>query len=187
MDIPFDVTGIRIETERLVLRPFEETDLADFFAYASIPEVGEAAGWPHHKSIEDSRIILNDFFEKKEVLAMYHKADKRVIGSIGLHLSWTSKNESYKHLPAKEVGYVLSKDYWGQSLTAEGVKAVIEYGFNHLGLECFGLAHSPENIQSRRVAEKCGFVYSETGQFFSKLRQVHIDDIRHILLRKSWK
>ena len=58
MDVPFDVTDITIETERLLLRPFAESDLEDFYAYASVPGVGEWAGWPHHESIETSMKIL---------------------------------------------------------------------------------------------------------------------------------
>jgi len=61
----------------------------------------------------------------------------------------------------------------------EAVRAVVAYGFETLGLEVLGLAHSPENAQSRRVAEKCGFVYGETGKFFSKLLQREVDDVRH--------
>ena len=182
MDISFDVTGVVIETERLRLRPFEWSDLEDFYTYASVPGVGEAAGWPHHKSLEVSKGILQDFLKEKKNFALYHKTDKKVIGSLGLHSSWTSKNDNYKHLRAKEIGYVLAKDYWGQGLTPEAVKAVIAYGFDSLGLEVFGLAHSSENTASRRVAEKCGFTYIETGKYFSKLLQEYIDDIRYILL-----
>ena len=187
MDIPFDVTGIVIETERLLLRPFEETDLQAFYDYASVPGVGEAAGWPHHESLETSKEILQSFLDRKNVFAVFHKVDNKLIGSVGLHRSWTSKNATYGHLKAKEIGYALAMDYWGQGLMAEAVCAVIDYGFNNLGLEAFGLAHSPENIRSRRVAEKCGFTYSETGKFFSKLKGYEIDDIRHILLKQSWK
>jgi len=183
MDIPFDVSNVTLETKRLTLRSFEEADLPDFYAYASIPGVGEMAGWAHHKSIEDSEAILQLFLKEKNNFALFHKADGKVIGSLGLHSSWTSRNEQYKHLKAKEIGYVLSKEYWGQGLVPEAVLAVFEYGFKTLGLDAFGLAHSAENAQSRRVAEKCGFVYSETGRYFSKVLQAEIDDIRHILLR----
>jgi len=185
MDIPFDVTGIEIETERLLLRPFAEADLEDFYAYASVPGVGEGAGWPHHESIETSRGILQGFLEKKDNFALFHKADKKVIGSLGLHSSWTSRNDQYKHLKAKEIGYVLAKSHWGQGLAPEAVKAVTSYGFNTLGLDAFGIAHFGENAASRRVAEKCGFTYIETGEYFSKQLQKKYDDIRHILISST--
>ena len=185
MDIPFDVTGITIETDRLLLRPFEKSDLHDFNAYAKVEGVGELAGWHHHRSMDESEKILDSFLEGKSTFALFHKKDKKVIGSLGLHAGWTSRNETYKHLNAKEIGYVIAKDYWGMGLAAEAVLAVIEYGFTNLGLEAFGIAHFAENIASRRVAEKCGFMYIETGKYYSKQLDKHYDDIRHILLMKK--
>ena len=183
MDIPIDISGVRIETKRLILRPFEPADLTDFNAYARVPGVGEQAGWHHHKSMEESAEILNSFLEDKSVFALYHKADKKVMGSLGLHAGWTSRNETYRHLKAKEIGYVVAKDYWGLGLATEAVLAVVEYGFAKLGIEAFGIAHFSENAASKRVAEKCGFVYIETGKYYSKQLDKHYDDIRYVLLK----
>ena len=184
MDIPFDVSGIIIEAKRLILRPIEPTDLVDFNAYAKVEGVGERAGWHHHRSMEESAEILNSFLANKNVFALFHKSDKKVMGTIGLHSGWTSRNEKYKHLRAKEIGYVVAKDYWGMGLATEAVMAVVDYGFSNLDIEAFGIAHFSENAASRRVAEKCGFVYIETGKYYSKLFDKYFDDIRHILLRK---
>lgn len=70
MNCTIDVSKIRLETERLVLRPFSGDDLDDLYEYASIPGVGEMAGWPHHESAETSKRILQSFIEKKEVFAL---------------------------------------------------------------------------------------------------------------------
>ena len=48
MNALFDITGITIETNRLILREWNQEDLDDLFEYASVPGVGELAGWPHH-------------------------------------------------------------------------------------------------------------------------------------------
>ena len=61
MNAPVDVTDIRIETERLILRAWREADLADFYEYARVEGVGEMAGWSHHQSVEESRRILDSF------------------------------------------------------------------------------------------------------------------------------
>lgn len=183
MDIPFDVTRIKLETARLQLRPFEATDLEDFYTYASVPEVGECAGWPHHESIKASSKILNEIIEKKVAVAIYHKTDKKVIGSISLNRSWTNRNDTYKHLKAKEIGFVLSKNYWGQGIMPEAVNTLVHYGFSELGLEAIALAHFGENTRSKRVAEKCGFIYIETGRFYAKLLNKQYDDVRYILTK----
>ncbi|TJX13577.1 GNAT family N-acetyltransferase [Tissierella creatinini] len=185
MDIQIDVSNIVIETERLILKAFTKEDLHDLYSYSSIPGVGEMAGWPHHESIETSERVLHAFIESKEIFAVYHKADRKVIGSLGLHKSWANEDEGYKGLKVKEIGYVISKDYWGQGLMPEAVKAVIDYGFNTLGLEAFTCDHFSENRQSQRVIEKCGFRFAKKGQFYSKPLQRSIEDMKYILLREQ--
>jgi len=183
MDFPLDTTNITIETDRLILRAFTESDLDDFYAYASVPGVGEMAGWPHHASIETSKSILQMFLTNKDVFAIFHKADKKVIGSLGLHNAWINREEEYKHLKAKNIGYVLSKDYWGNGLVPEAVKAVINYGFNELGLEAFSIEHFVENTQSKRVIEKCGFKFVKEGRYHAKLLDKYFDELRYILVK----
>ena len=109
MDINIDITNVILETERLILRAFAETDLDDFYAYASVPGVGEMAGWPHHKSIETSKNILKSFINEKQVFALFHKADSKVIGLIGVHKSWANEDEKYMDLKVKEIDMCFPK------------------------------------------------------------------------------
>lgn len=186
MDVLIDVTSIAIETDRLLLRAFEEGDLEDFYAYASVPGVGEAAGWPHHASVDVSRRILSSFLAEKEVFALYHKAGRKVIGSLGIHRSWANEDERYQNLRVKELGYVLAKDYWGKGLMTEAARAAIGYGFETLGLEAFTCGHFTENARSRRVIGKCGFRFVATGEFYASQLGRAIEDQKYILLREDW-
>ena len=61
MNADFHINGIQLETERLILRPFEKEDLDDFYTYASVEGVGEMAGWKHHTSKEETQKILDMF------------------------------------------------------------------------------------------------------------------------------
>jgi ribosomal-protein-alanine N-acetyltransferase len=158
MDIPFDVTKVTLETPRLLLRAFREEDAADFFAYASVPGVGEMAGWNHHESMEDTHRVLGMFLEEKNVFALVHKEDGRVIGSLGLHVSHTA-GTPFEPLRSKEIGYVLSKAYWGKGLMPEAVGEVIRYCFEELGAEVLTVGHFEGNDQSKRVIEKSGFTF----------------------------
>lgn len=167
MNAPIDVTDIRIETERMILRPWQESDLDDLYEYASVPGVGEMAGWSHHKSMEDSQKVIRMFMEGKEVLALELKESGKVIGSLGIHEN-DNDHVGSKYL-GREVGYVLSKDYWGRGLIPEAVKALIGYCFDQLFYDYLLCGHFVWNVQSRRVIEKCGFRYlkniSHTTQF----------------------
>ena len=183
MDFKIDITSVVLETERLILRAFTEADMDDFYAYASVPGVGEMAGWPHHESVETSKKIIKTFIDDKNVFALFHKAHQKVIGSLGIHRSWVDEVEKYRNLNAKEIGFVLSKEYWGQGLTCEAVEATAAYGFGSLGLDAITCCHFVENIQSRRVIEKCGFNFVKDDVYYSKQLDRHFDEKKYIRLR----
>ena len=157
MNASFDITGITIETPRLILRPWRESDLEDLYAYARVPGVGEMAGWPHHSSIADSQGVLRMFLEDKDVLALESKDTGKVIGSLGIHAN-DNDHVGSQYL-GREIGYVLSKDYWGMGLIPEAVKAVIDHCFRVLNFDYLLCGHFTWNDRSRRVIEKCGFRY----------------------------
>ena len=156
MNAPVDVTNVRIETDRLILRPWRELDLYDLYEYARVPGVGEKAGWNHHQSINESQHILGFFINGKKTFALELKANGKVIGSLGLE----PRDEDVglpEYLLGREIGYVLSRDYWGRGLMTEAVVAVIDYCFNKLYFDYLTCGHFDHNDRSRRVVEKCGF------------------------------
>lgn len=157
MNAPIDVTNIRIETPRLILRPWRTSDLDDFFAYASVPGVGEMAGWMPHQSKEESAQILESFIERRMTLALQLRDSGKVIGSLGLHAN--DHDHVGPNYLGREIGYVLSKEYWGRGLMPEAVRAVIQYCFQTLSYDYLLCGHFSRNDQSRRVIEKCGFIY----------------------------
>ena len=153
-----DISKTRIETPRLILRPWQDSDLEDFYAYASEEGVGEMAGWAHHQSMEESRKILNLFMEGKQTLALELRENGHAIGSLGLEGRDENLNLP-KELEGYEIGYVLSREYWGRGLMPEAVQAVIDYSFRELKLDYLTCGHFLRNSQSARVIEKCGFRY----------------------------
>lgn len=181
MDINIDLTKTKIETDRLILRAWQESDLNDFYEYASVEGVGEMAGWPHHDSIDVTRNVLRSFISNKNHFAIIHNASNKVIGSIGLHESWANSELDYAHLKLKEIGYTLSKKYWGQGIMPEAVSAVIKYCFSNLGLDALTTGHSPTNKQSQRVIEKCGFKYVTTKETCTNDLQQSFYGMKYIL------
>ncbi len=157
MNAKVDITNIVLETDRLILRPWRKSDLNDFYEYARVDGVGQMAGWEPHKSIEESEFILSLFMEGKHVFAVELKDNHKVIGSVGLEEISTSTEEKYNELTGREIGYVLSKDYWGKGLMPEAVKRVIKYCFEKENYDFLWCCHFPANAQSKRVIEKCGF------------------------------
>lgn len=158
MIAPVDVTNIRIETPRLLLRAWQESDLQDFYEYASVDGVGQMAGWMPHENIEKSKEILDLFIAHKKTFAIELKENGKVIGSLGLE-SRDAVESIPMELAGREIGYVLSKAYWGRGLMPEAVKAVIDYCFSVLNFDYLTCGHFDWNRQSMRVIEKSGFTY----------------------------
>ncbi len=141
-----------LETPRLLLRGWRETDVDDFFAYCSHPKVGPAAGWAPHEDKGTSRNIMWKFMEAGDVWALVDRQSRRVIGSVGLHEDKRRDNPNCRML-----GYALSAEYWGQGLMTEAAQAVLRYAFETLSLEMVTVYHYSSNSRSQRVIEKCGF------------------------------
>lgn len=160
MNKPIDISGIILNTERLILRPWKESDLEDFFEYASVDGVGQMAGWIPHENIEESRKILDDFISHKKTLALEYQG--KVIGSLGIECYDETYYPELASLKGREIGYVLSKEYWGQGLMPEAVKSVIQYLFEVEKLDFIIAGHFETNKQSARVIQKCGFEYVKT-------------------------
>ena len=170
MNANFDVTGVVITTDRLILREWNLNDLYDFFEYASVPDVGNMAGWPYHKNKEESLKILHKFIDEKKTFAIVFKDNNKVIGSLGVeYYGMEDALTEFKDYKGREIGYVLSKDYWGRGLMPEAVKAVINYLFNELDYDFLLCGYYNFNSQSKRVQEKCGFVPYRRLVFNTKL------------------
>ena len=156
MNAVINLKNVVLETDRLILREWEETDLNDFFEYASVDGVGQMAGWRPHKNIEESKFVLDMFIREGKTFAVVLKENNKAIGSVGIE-KLSTEIDSYENMTGRELGYVLNKDYWGQGLMPEAVKAVINYCFETAGCDYLLCSCSPRNTQSARVIEKCGF------------------------------
>lgn len=168
-----------LETKRLILRPFKASDLDDFYAYCKVPGVGEKAGWPHHKNKAESEEVLNQFIINKEIFAIKHKADQKVIGSLGLHAKPFDQDDEKYH--QRELGYVLSKDYWNQGLMSEAVQTFIDYAFYVLNLDRISCAHFIGNDASKSIIKKMGFSFVRDDIYHSKALNQDFEEKKYIL------
>lgn len=157
MNKNIDISNTIIKTERLTLRPWCNTDLDDLYEYASVDGVGQMAGWMPHKNKEESKFILDMFISEKKTFALEYNG--KVIGSLGIEKYHESELPEFDSKLGREIGYVLSKEYWGKGLMPEAVNAVIKYLFDEENLDFIVCGHFLDNDQSRRVQEKCGFVH----------------------------
>jgi len=161
------------------------SDLDDFFEYASVPGVGEMAGWPHHAGIDTSKAILQRFIDNGDVYAIVLKESKKVIGSLGVHNK--SADPVFKAGSQRTLGFVLDKDYWGQGLVPEAVREVIKYAFEKLKVDVLWCEHFDENLQSKRVIEKCGFVFYGKGTYEAVHLGKSFSEKKYIMTKNDYK
>lgn len=153
-----------METDRLVLRPWRESDAEALFRFASDPDIGPIAGWPTHISVEESREIIRTVFSAPETYAVVPKGEDYPVGCCGIMFSDSLHSAAMKHGEA-EIGYWIGKPYWGQGMIPEAVEALLARCFNELGLNAVWCGYYDGNIKSKRVCEKCGFRFHHTNEY----------------------
>lgn len=156
---------IILETERLILRPFELSDAESMFNnWANDDEVTKYVTWNTHKSIEETKHVLSIWvneYEKEERInfAIVYKENNELIGGIDVV-------GYFENVPV--IGYNLSRKYWNKGIMTEACKRVIELLFS-LNYDKIIVEALVENIGSNRVIQKCGGVYQTTyNQFITK-------------------
>ena len=106
-----------IETERLLLRRWKLSDADALCKYACDPEVGPHAGWPPHKSVEESKMIIREVFTNDFTWAVVLKKTNEPIGCMGYYPFGKSNIEIGKN--DAEVGYWMVKPHWNKGYCTE--------------------------------------------------------------------
>ena len=151
-----------LETERLILRYWKEEDAESLYKYAKDPAVGPIAGWPAHTSVEYNREVIRNILIPPENYAVVLKETGEPVGCIGLMIGEKSNIEISSD--EAEVGYWIGVPYWGQGLIPEAVREILRHGFEDLNLKKIWCGYFEGNKKSRRVQEKCGFIYHHTNK-----------------------
>ncbi len=145
-----------METDRILLRHWRDDDAETLFKWASDLDVGLRAGWPPHKSVEESREVIKTVFNNDSNWAIVLKATGEVIGAIGYGPSCECE------LPAREneplCGYWIAKPYWNQGICTEALKLMLDYIRKTTDIKSLISGHFVDNPASGKVMEKCGFV-----------------------------
>lgn len=149
-----------LHTEHLILRPWTEEDAEDLYEYAKDPDVGPIAGWPAHKSVEESLEVIRNHFAVEECYAICEKENNKAIGAIALKLN--GNTDMTERDDECEMGYWLGKPYWGRGYMPEAARELLRHGFEDLGMTTVWIGYYDGNMKSKRVQEKVGFVYHHT-------------------------
>lgn len=169
-----------MQTDRILLRPWRESDAEMLFKYASDPDVGPRAGWPPHQSVEESMEIIRTMFNSDHIWAIelketgesiehqeqndartdltesqQWKDEGQPIGCIGYY-TYGESNINIGENDA-EAGYWIAKPYWNRGICTEALQLLIDYCFSVKGFSTIWSDFFVDNPASGRVMEKCGF------------------------------
>jgi [ribosomal protein S5]-alanine N-acetyltransferase len=155
------MTGI-LETERLLLRQHQESDLEAFCEMESDPIYG--APQPVHPRAELERSFREAWLPPKSfgLLATVLKAEARYIGRCGLY---PLRNDANEIVPGEgNIAFYLARPYWGRGLATEAGRAFVDYGFRQMRLSRIVAGINAKNVASIRVVEKLGFSWFRSGE-----------------------
>lgn len=171
--------NIKIETERLLLRPWRTSDKKEFFRINQDPNV--IAYLPGSLTMQE----VEDFIQRQQqslekygycLWAAEVKETSHLIGFIGLN--WTD------FLNKIEIGWRLCSKHWGSGYATEGANEVIKYGFNKLNIKEIVSFTIPENKRSIMVMERIGMQRDFTADFNHPKIPIGHHLSKHILYKK---
>ena len=146
-----------METGRIILRPWRDSDAPALFKWASDPDVGPRAGWAPHRSVEESlEVIRTVFKDVTNTWAIELKETGEAIGAMGYGPSCDCK------LPARPgepiIGYWIAKPYWNRGICTEALQLMLQHIRCMTDTRSLISGHFIDNPASGRVMEKCGFI-----------------------------
>lgn len=159
---------MRLETERLLLRPIGPADLDDFAALHAEPDVTRfIRALDRDAAAERIRLDGTEWEERGHgIFAVERRGGGGFLGRAGIKY-WPQFDES-------ELGWALRREAWGNGYATEAARAVAEWGFAHLDVPYLTAMIHPANARSARVAERLGMVPGREDELLGDPIVVHI-------------
>ncbi|HBX89487.1 MAG TPA: N-acetyltransferase [Marinilabiliaceae bacterium] len=160
---------LEIETERVLLRRFVESDAEDIFHnWASDSSVTRYLSWQAHSSIDVSKEILASWLKAYEDKEFYNwaivlKEQGKAIGSVGV-VDFSNGHQRC------EIGYCIGKGYWNKGIMTEVLSSVIKFMISEVGFNRVQAIHHSDNPASGRVMIKAGMKHE------GRLRAFHVNN-----------
>jgi len=176
---------MQLETNRLILREFEESDWTAVLAYQSDPLYLRYYHWSD-RTPGNVRAFVNMFLDfqrerprTKFQLAMFLKEKNELIGNCGIRINDSELREA-------NIGYELDSRFWGNGYATEAARVILRFGFEELGLHRVYATTLAVNKGSARVLEKLGMRLEarELEKEFIKGRW--LDSLTYAILEREW-
>ena len=181
-----------LETERLLLRTFEEADAADLFAYLEEPAVHCFVHMKLH-SLAEAETALKERMDDPELyFASVLKENGKVIGEINAHPEYTAPPDAGAPADTFSPCWMLNAAYQGKGFAYEAAHAFFDYLFREKGARRIYAYAEDYNLPSRHLCEKLGMRCEGTFmEFVSFVNAPNGDPIyentcQYAILKKEW-
>ena len=176
----------RIETHRLILRPFRVEDAAAMFRnWANDPVVTEFLTWPPHDSPEATAELLTRWAKTtaEDPFCFQWAIELKTIGEPIGSLSAMHVNETTE---SAELGWCIGRQWWGQGIMPEAGAAVIAYLFDEVGLNRIAARHDVRNPKSGRVMQKLGMTQEGILRQAGRCNAGLVDEVVYSILNSEY-
>ncbi|WP_206424290.1 GNAT family N-acetyltransferase [Cohnella candidum] len=172
------------ETNRLYLRKLASSDAEQFYSFASDPLMTEHVRWDYHRSIEDTFALLNSIEQKFKARQSFNwgivdKPLGNLIGRVCL-FGFDEENDM------AEIGFALSREFWNRGIASEASKALIEYGFEEMGLNRIEARCNVANLGSEKVMQKIGMKFEGVLRNQIKMKNEYKSQKLYSILRQEY-
>ncbi|MEH2150139.1 GNAT family N-acetyltransferase [Nostoc sp.] len=175
-----------LETHRLLMRDFIETDWQAVFVYQSNPLYLRYSYWTHRTEKDVCEFIQMFIDQQKEQprtkfqLAIILKEQNQLIGNCGIRVNDPEMREA-------NIGYELNPQYWGQGYATEAAEAILKFGFEELGMHRIWSWCVAENLASVKVLEKIGMRREGHLQEKELIKGRWYDNFLYAILEHEWQ
>lgn len=152
---------IKIETQRLILRPFTKEDIEPAYRnWTSDDKVTEFLRWPTHKEVSVTAEVIQDWMNHYSEKTYYQWAI--VVKDLGEPIGTISVVEMQEETSKVHIGYCIGSKWWNRGYTSEAFRAIIPFLFDEVKVQRIEAQHDPNNENSGKVMKSCGLVYEGT-------------------------
>jgi len=167
-----------IKTERLTLRPIEIGDLKTIQNYSIDEEWHRYLDFHTNESVKEfvTKAVNSPWKEHARFSILF---DNQMVGGVGLYIEMIEKRA--------EIGYSLSKDYWGLGIVPEAVARVIKYGFEEMELDKIFAQTDLRNVPSQAVMKKMNMKREGIFRKHAISQNKRRDIVYYSILKSEWK
>ncbi len=175
-----------LQTPRLILRDFREEDWRDAHEYSTDPETVKYMPFGPNTEEETKAFVGRAITRQKMSPRVFYdfalviKLDTKLIGSCSIVVTDAENKEAM-------IGYIINRNYWNQGYVTEAARAVVDFGFEHMGLHRIIASCDPANTGSYRVMEKVGMQREGYLRQEKLFKGVWRDFLLYSILETEWR